>query len=251
MYDCRVCGGRMVLLEKRCDVDGWVQDVALCTGCYVIDNASITPADTTAEATQQRAASCAHYTVTDTDLAHIRHEVDATRTLLAHFLPDLGENVSARTFLDVGCGRGLLLLAADALGFGTVIGVDLNTESAAATLCHFPPTRPIAVLPDLADVPAVGTLGSLPADVVFLWHTLEHISTPHTFLDTLTPRLNAHALFVAQVPQYHADYIFATHYHFYNEPSLTHLLTAHGFHIDRFEYDGERHYLTVVARYQG
>src|SRR5258707_12338980 len=161
------------MLEKRFDVNGNVNDMYVCASCHVVDNFSITPESGLEETSAQRDASVAYYTISDEQLEHIRGELSGTKGILDYFQSYFSD-IDHKSFLEIGSGLGLMLLAADQFGFGEVVGVDLNTDSFAELKQYFPPSKDIQMHPDLEHV-------QVQADYVFMWHTLEHIYDPTAF----------------------------------------------------------------------
>ncbi|MXO75503.1 methyltransferase domain-containing protein [Altererythrobacter aerius] len=102
--------------------------------------------------------------------------------------------VPGSVILDVGCGGGAFLAAAQRAGL-SASGLDISEEAAqlvrdrgyAASAGDFTQTD---------GQPAVG--------VITMWDVLEHLRTPHDFLDAAVRRLTPNGIFVAKVPTYGA-----------------------------------------------
>lgn len=140
------------------------------------------------------------------------------------------------TVLDVGCGRGTLLLELQRRGW-QVLGMDWNADNAAA------------VSMDLG-VSVVGgprALSSLPSasqDVVSLFHVLEHEDDPRALLAELHRLIKPGGRLLVAVPNANsaarslfgrcwAGYDFPRHRQVFTPTSLRDALTRGGFQIDR------------------
>lgn len=87
------------------------------------------------------------------------------------------EDLSGRSFLDVGCGSGLFSLAAARLGGGPIHSFDFDADSVAATTAlrdrHSPAAPEWTVEQgDITDAAYAGGLGTF--DVVYAWGVLHH-----------------------------------------------------------------------------
>lgn len=237
---CNVCGGQLVFFENRMSTDRGTCEIWLCRSCFVLVHASACPAGASEEVERQAASSASYYRV---DPSTLRTEIDGKRNMLSsgffsRYLSDLDRKV----LLDVGCGMGTLLVAAAEMGFRRAIGVDINTASFAAMAEAIPIPPQVTMLPsmDLIDE---------PADIAVLWHALEHVYEPNPFLAALVSHLKDGAMLFFQVPQYRQEYIFDTHYYFYNESSLRAVLGRHGFSVKEFLYDHDLQFLALAAAY--
>lgn len=97
----------------------------------------------------------------------------------------------APTVLDIGCGRGNLLRAFQAMG-SSVLGLER---------AEFPEhERP-------ADFVRVGSItdpefADSVFDIIILWHVLEHLDMPEKLIETLKDHLSDNGLLVIAVPNY-------------------------------------------------
>jgi 2-polyprenyl-3-methyl-5-hydroxy-6-metoxy-1,4-benzoquinol methylase len=238
--ECPVCGeGSLALFERKRDIHGTIGDVLICGRCLVLTNASAFAHDLSLQAQ----ASETFYRLTEDDLDGLEEQVGAQQRLLAYILPFLGRP-EEKTMLEIGCGRGLMLVAARRMGFRRAIGVDPNTETFREVVNRIAIDGGIVAYRDLREV-------SEKVDCAVMWHTLEHIPAPRSFLADLAERLNPGAILFLQVPQYYQPYICATHYYFYNEPSIRRLMATTGFAVLEIGYDVENQFTTVVGRHDG
>jgi len=237
-HSCRVChDGELIFFEMKRSLEGQQNTIYQCTKCKVISN--IDTFDTTLQF--QGNGSAAYYKLSDDDIRTIPARVESVKGFLRYglrFCPAFRDT----NFLEIGFGQGITLLAAKELGFGRVIGVDVNVDTFNELIARAGLAVEIEVYSSLRDVTS-------KVGFVLMWHTLEHILQPHEFFRELTPLLEPHAILFLQVPQYYSPYICKTHHHFYNDPSIRHLLSECGFDTLEIGYDLDNQFLTAVARF--
>jgi SAM-dependent methyltransferase len=145
------------------------------------------------------------------------------------------------SLLDIGCGDGTFLLSAAQRGY-RVVGTEVG---AAAQLARSGGVQVRSSLDEVKDLS--------PFDVVTMWHTLEHFTSPRAVVETVASLLRDRGLFVVAVPNsqglqanmfrdrwFHLD--VPRHVHHFGFKSLSLLLERSGFEIERwyhqeFEYD--------------
>jgi SAM-dependent methyltransferase len=105
--------------------------------------------------------------------------VDERRIALAvRSLQDLlgCADLGGATVLDVGCGSGIFAIAAQRIGAGRVLGVDINPRSISASeqnLARLVPGAPVTFrLASALDSAAMASLGQF--DLVYAWGSLHH-----------------------------------------------------------------------------
>ena len=86
------------------------------------------------------------------------------------------------------------------------------------------------------------------AQVVFLWHVLEHIPEPYPLLRQIAGILNDRGLLIGQVPLLDREYVYETHLAFLSEPALHHAARQCGFTVEQFNYDIERRYMAFILK---
>jgi 2-polyprenyl-3-methyl-5-hydroxy-6-metoxy-1,4-benzoquinol methylase len=235
---CKVCSfGQLIFLEKKLNIDGSVNHIYLCDSCSVVTNLSAFAFDESLQAH----ASATYYKLDDEDTAEIAPLIDSHQGLVAYATRFLG-GAEGRSLLEIGTGRGTLLVAAKRLGYRQAVGVDLNLATFEALKARFPVDDDIVVYKDIEEIRE-------RFDCVVMWHTLEHIPEPRAYLEKVALRLKEGGILFLQVPQYYQPYICSTHYHFYNEPSIRKLMAATGFQVLELGYDLKNQFTTVVARY--
>ncbi|HWZ43094.1 MAG TPA: class I SAM-dependent methyltransferase [Candidatus Saccharimonadales bacterium] len=144
-----------------------------------------------------------------------------------------------RRLLDVGCGDGTFLLAAQAAGW-QVTGTEMNTAAARSL--------GLQVYSGLQEIH-----GLAPFECITLWHTLEHMRDPHRVIASLRALLSPSGALLIAVPDaggwqarifgarwFHLD--VPRHLFHFTHKSLAHLVYSCGFTPARqwrqeFEYD--------------
>lgn len=149
-------------------------------------------------------------------------------------------------FLDIGCGRGLVLKAASNRGWD-VIGVETDPISREAAL-----KRGLHVAADIREI-------GVQFDLVMAWHVLEHVTDPISFLKAAFERVKPGGVFAMQVPSLTRHYNFvkrgiswtlicAAHPLYWSAGPLRQALTVTGFNpVEIHEPEGDV-MLTAIAR---
>jgi SAM-dependent methyltransferase len=137
------------------------------------------------------------------------------------------ENKTKRgTILDIGCGTGSLIQALNKRGWKT-FGVEPSNIAASQIAPE------IQVVPHLQDL-------KLKADVITLWHVLEHVHNLSETMEQIKERLTTHGTLYIAVPN--IESYDSKHYHEYwaaldvprhlwhfTRQTMTQLLHTHGF----------------------
>ena len=128
---------------------------------------------------------------------------DAMRSLISLF----GEGaLNGRSFLDIGCGSGLLSIAAARLGARPVVGMDLDPVSVVTSQDNAAlwledssgvSFRQASVL-DSADMSALGAF-----DVVYSWGVLHHTGNMALALENAVRRVRPHGLLMIAIYNKH------------------------------------------------
>jgi len=234
---CKVCfDGRLVSFEKRLNINGNIDDMYICSNCFVIMNYTRQAQDLTL----QKTGLTEFYRYTESEIVELRPTIESHKGIIANIL-DLMPAYHRQTFLEIGSGRGTLLIAASEIGFKSVVGVDLSLSVFEETKKHVKVGDNITMYHEISEV-------HQRADCIVMWHTLEHIFEPAAFFMELKKVQNRGCLLYFQVPQYHQPYICDTHHYFYNEPSIRALMKKNGYKTLRVEYDTVNQFLTVIAK---
>lgn len=157
-------------------------------------------------------------------------ELEAEVTARIALLKSLPTKTSRVRMLDIGCNRGLLLLAASSLGWEPV-GVEVSPVAASKAR----EASGAPVYPDLMSVPAGDGF-----DLVVAWHVLEHTADPKTFLKQARGLLSPGGVLALQVPSYDfvssfrqegrlASIVCAVHNFYFTEATMDETLRRAGF----------------------
>jgi 2-polyprenyl-3-methyl-5-hydroxy-6-metoxy-1,4-benzoquinol methylase len=155
------------------------------------------------------------------------------------FLRNIGLNSADRKLLDVGCGEGSFLMAAQQEGW-SVAGTEINAS----------PARDLGldVRESIAEVSNLA-----PFDCITLWHSLEHLRDPMGSIAEIKKLMKEEGVLLIAVPDaaglqatwsgsdwLHLD--VPRHLHHFSRTSLMRLLEQNGMHVQQswhqeFEYD--------------
>ncbi len=224
------------------DVDGNLAVIAVCTHCLVQANmaAVIAHHDGVIDnLANQAAAHGTMYSVDAGDAAAIRQQI-ARNTFLLDLLATKLPDLARLAYLDVGYGAGYSLYAATER-MRHVMGVDLYDE----------PIRNIcAALGEPANLELKGDIAALsqPADVVVLWHTLEHIPNCPAFIGALRTKMRPGGCILLQVPLLQPRSIIGVHFSFFGLASLRRLFTSEGFEEVDYWFDFENSFISYMAK---
>lgn len=235
---CPICEtGKLTFIEKKRNVNGDIDDMYACNVCFVIVNMSRNKENL---GRQEVGLRCV-YKYSEEDVRNIRDHIAEQKKLLTEcVMPFISKKINGKVLLEIGCGRGLLMIAAVEMGFGKALGVDISPVMFDETKNHIAVSNNVLFYRNIADIRD-------RADCVVMWHTLEHIFDPNLLLRELRPKLNDGCRFVLQVPQYRQEHVCDTHHFFYNEPSMRHLFKRNGMTVTDIVYDFTNQFMTVAA----
>ena len=238
---CPCCAATGTLDESEItrDINGRSAPLAVCSVCTAIVNMAELNAFASCHSypeEKNRASSEEFYDLTREGIAQ---ELSSYDRMIDFFETRCGD-FTERSLLDFGFGKGTFMLAA-ARRFKAVIGVDFNVTTF-KQLCMTLPTPPsIEVYTGLDAVPRT-------VDVVFAWHTLEHLTDVSGVLRTLRSLTNHDGWLIAQVPLFRPAYICSTHFVFLNRRSISLALDKSGYGLCEALYDIDNSFMTVLAR---
>jgi 2-polyprenyl-3-methyl-5-hydroxy-6-metoxy-1,4-benzoquinol methylase len=161
---------------------------------------------------------------------------DMTRRLSqeSHRIRFFRSLVGKGVVLDLGCGRGYFLAACRERGY-EVKGYDVSEDAAA----YVRSTLEIPV--ETGDI-REGIFPSGSAEVVTMWHALEHTPDPRIYLDLAGKWLAPNGCLVVEVPNHEGldarwkrerweGWQLPYHFFHFTPSSLRDLLSAHGFEV--------------------
>jgi 2-polyprenyl-3-methyl-5-hydroxy-6-metoxy-1,4-benzoquinol methylase len=229
---CGVCGyASFVIYEKRFDsTANELRTVYLCRNCGLLYMEPLMSSDEQGDSAKQ-------YYSNQTETEYINNNKSLINILLREIY-----DIKYKIFVDYGCGSGITALAAAYAGFSDVYGIDINIENAKNLSSKYPIPKHLEFYTSIKDIPK-------KADIVMLWHTLEHIPKAYNFLCELNMYCNkGNTQLFIQVPQYDTRYICMSHCNFFSETSMNYLLKRSGFIVDKFIYDNQASFMTVYAK---
>jgi SAM-dependent methyltransferase len=173
-----------------------------------------------------------------------RHFESRLKMLLRH-VPD----AETKTVFEIGCAYGFFLNVARTY-FRSVRGIDISRDAVA----HAAGTLGLpATVGDYLDLDI-----SAPVDVVCLWDTIEHLQSPHRYIEHAAAHLRPEGVLALTTGdigsavarwrgtrwrQIHPP----THLHYFSRATLTGLLERHGFTVEAARYDGMYRSLDTIA----
>lgn len=102
--------------------------------------------------------------------------IDSARESLLNLIDNNHDLIKGKTFLDIGCGSGLFMLAADRLGTGSGTGIDVDpfsVETSKAMLKKFGTSATFQVIHgSILDKELLNRIGK--AEFVYAWGSLHH-----------------------------------------------------------------------------
>ena len=163
--------------------------------------------------------------------------LDQTRSMFDFFENDIGIEF-AGVYVEIGAGSGLT--AASALDrFGEVHVLDHVHD-------RLLKVREIMganyIVSDFDDVLNVR------ADVVLIWHAMEHFLDPGGVFELSARILKTGGYFLIQVPILSEEHVYPGHYYFYSEPVFCHLAEKFALDVHKFYYDHAMNAMTVALR---
>ncbi len=134
--------------------------------------------------------------------------------------------------LDIGCGTGAFLESCREGGW-TILGMEPDSDARKMAVEKLKAT----IQPSLNDL-----VGMAVADIITLWHVLEHIPNLSETLDRLNQLLTPNGTLLIAVPnsesydasyfkQYWAAYDVPRHLHHFTPTTITSLFKKHGFDL--------------------
>lgn len=173
-----------------------------------------------------------------------RHFGERLRTLLRH-VPAAG----TKRLFEIGCAYGFFLRVAQR-AFGSVEGIDISKDAVAhATgVLHLPATVGDYLDYDVSD----------PVDVVCLWDTIEHLTSPHRYIEHAAAHLRPGGVLALTTgdigsavarwrgPKWRQIHP-PTHLHYFSRATLSRMLARYGLHVESIRYDGQYRSLDTIA----
>lgn len=243
---CPCCGGwSLELFEDTMDVAGNIVSMEICLVCSALVNRSSLEL-LMAAPEQLRDAQTAHladaYPVGHDLSAVLEHEIEMHRETLHFFASQaLAQSDAAElVYAEIGIGRGTLLHPAAAL-FRRCYAIDITYELFETTSKNLPVPDNVVLLNSITHVPE-------PIDVVFAWHSFEHVPRLHDLVSAVRTALKPGGYLFFQVPLYRPSHFFASHYTFLNRRAIAVLAEIERFRVVNMWTDHPRAYLTGLLQ---
>ncbi len=148
---------------------------------------------------------------------------------------------SSATFLDFGAGRGYAALAASRVCRHAII-CEWDVRAAGAVL------KDLGHTPENIEIVQELKNASRKADILFMWHVLEHLPAPTEWWVKNCDALSEHFTAFVQIPLYRPAYVQDVHYIFFGKQSLTAWASQINAEVKEFGYDLENGFLTMIAQ---
>jgi 2-polyprenyl-3-methyl-5-hydroxy-6-metoxy-1,4-benzoquinol methylase len=238
MNTCPVCASKELLMfDKIRDLHGNVVDILQCYNCWAIINTNAY--EELAKGDLKTLQGGDFYLLSEEELKNIDKAV-ANADGLFDYLHQYVDVPRSSVFLDFGSGRGYVAANA-ARRFKKSIACERESRDIKLVMQRIGQIQNLEVVDDISKV-------SDPIDLLFMWHTLEHLPDPTDFWRKHLHRLSPECVFFLQIPLYRPTYVVRSHYIFYTERSLATWAQAIQVKPVQFGYDTENGFLTMVAK---
>lgn len=232
-------GAPATFYRKVTDESGAIEKkMVLCSKCHAVFGSDIAFMNLVDDADSQATVNQDFY-VSQTKIDNLDQKVDELYTIIAGFDRFFTQN---RTFVELGCGLGLLSRAAGRR-FARAIGLDLEVSTASS----------IGLRPDNVEFVqhnffVSNTLPETAIDALTAWHVVEHLPDPHAVLGPFLNRIVKGGIFFGQIPLLKDEHVIAAHHVFYRVETLVVLCNPYGMEPVYFEKDERNGFLSFCFR---
>jgi len=243
---CPCCGGwSLEPFEDTLDIDGNVVNIHICLVCSaLINQSSIERIYAAFDKLRDAQTEClgVAYPAGDRFSEILRKEIELCTATLDFFRDHALPNADPRKIIcaEIGFGRGSLLRAS-ASRFERCYGIDLAFALFRETVEYLGLPENVVLLASIAHVPE-------PVDVVFAWHSFEHVPRLHDLVAEIRNSLKPGGWLYFQVPLYRPNYIVESHYTFLNKRAVTVLAEIERYCVIGMWTDLENAFLTVLLQ---
>ena len=234
---CGICHGNAFRKFIECrSLDSGFAPLYVCANCGGIYNATAEFNEMDVVEWQKRwAEDPDFYKVPNKD--EFNSALDQTRTMFDFFENDIGIKFSG-TYVEIGAGSGLM--AASALGrFSEVHVLDHVHDRLLKVREIMGVNYNVSDFEDVLDV---------RADVVLIWHAMEHFLDPGGVFELSARILKNNGYFLIQIPILTEEHVYPGHYYFYSEPVFCFLAEKFGLDVHKFYYDHAMNAMTVALQ---
>ncbi|HEX7852814.1 MAG TPA: class I SAM-dependent methyltransferase [Sphingobium sp.] len=210
----------------------------LCGKCHAVFGSDIAFMNLAADAESQAVVNQDYY-VRSAEIDNIDGKVDDIYAIISSFDRFFRKS---ETFIELGCGLGLLSRAA-ARRFSHAIGLDLEVLTA----------RGVGAFPGNSEFiqhnEFVSTrLPQTSIDALVAWHVLEHLPDPHAVIGPFLDKIAKDGIFFGQIPLLKSEHVITAHHVFYRVETLIALLNPYGLEPVYFEKDESNGFLSFCFR---
>lgn len=241
---CPSCGTKdaLVKYQERYDADKRSIELHICTACTALVNVTdLSTALVGAGNYDRQKSGSENFYAVDKNLlskSEVDAAVNARLGMVEYAISLLPAEFKRRKFADIGAGSGYLAAAA-ARYFDCVYAIDFNTAGLRLLHPYFEHHEKIFMADQIKDISDL--------DMVVMWHTLEHLLDPLSFLKEVYQRTARGGCVFFQCPMLRPEYVVSTHYVFFGEPSIRIMCEKSGFNVVSVTYDSEYDFITCMA----
>ena len=142
------------------------------------------------------------------------------------------------TYLEIGAGSGMT--GAAAINYFDTVHVFDHVQSRLEMVR--------AKLGDRYKVSSFEDISTVEADVVLIWHAMEHFLAPGAVFQMCAERMKKGAHILMQVPVLSLEHVYPGHYYFYCEQAFETLAAQNNLDVVRFYYDHAMNAMTVAMK---
>jgi 2-polyprenyl-3-methyl-5-hydroxy-6-metoxy-1,4-benzoquinol methylase len=234
---CGICHGDAFRKFIECrSLDSGFAPLYVCESCGGIYNATAEFNEMDVVEWQKRWAEDPDFYKVPTE-EEFENTLAQTRTMFDFFENDTGEKFSG-TYVEIGAGSGLT--AASAL--------DRFSEVHVLDHVHDRLLKVRDIMGHNYNVSDFESIRQIKADVVLIWHAMEHFLDPGGVFELSASILKPRGYFLMQVPILSEEHVYPGHYYFYSEPVFCTLAEKFGLDVHKFYYDHAMNAMTVALR---
>jgi SAM-dependent methyltransferase len=233
--ECGVCHASNLTKFFECrSLDSGYASLYVCRNCYCLYNSTAESNELDVVEWQKRwAEDPEFYKVPTGD--EFNNLVESAAPVFQFFEIDLGVSFSG-TYMEIGAGSGIMAAAA-LRHFDNVNVLDHVQERL---------LKVKAIVGDNYNVVDFEGATKVKADVVLIWHAMEHFLNPGGVFQFCVEQLNADGHLLIQVPILTEEHVYPGHYYFYNEITFETLAERWGLRVHKFYYDHAMNAMTVA-----
>ncbi len=238
---CGVCHEGPLVKHFECkSLDSGFAPLFICNSCSVIYNA-------TAEFNSLDVIEWQKRWSKDPDFynvpfgSELSRKIDDAGGVFNFFQSELGAAMRG-VYVEIGAGSGIMAAAALKI-FEHVYALDHVKERLLQvkerTEGLYRGTFHVADFDDLAQI---------RADVILIWHAMEHFIDPGSVFLFCSNILKSKGVLLIQIPVLSFEHVYPGHYYFFNETTFQRLACKHAMNVVNFYYDHFMNAMTVCLR---